>query len=78
MECPAKPCPVGRSFHAAVCLGYGGDNPYLLVIGGWSTSGEVLNDAWLLKINSKQWKEVSERPLEILNFSLNCTCILCK
>lgn len=44
-----------RSYHTAVCLGYGGDNPQLLVIGG----RDNLNDAWMLDVNSWRWREVS-------------------
>ena len=53
------PCPVKRDSHTAVCLGYGGDNPQLLVIGG--NRGAVyapLSDAWMLDVNSRRWKEV--------------------
>ena len=51
-------CPVERSCHAAVCLGYGGDHPQLLVIGGF-TGRKVLNDVWVLEVQSGQWREVS-------------------
>ena len=50
--------PVGRSSHAAVCLGYGGDHPQLLVIGGRGAGYKVLGDAWLLDVQSGQWREV--------------------
>ena len=53
-----EPCPVGRSGHAAVCLGYGRDHPQLLVIGGLTTGNKVLGDAWLLDVQSGKWKEV--------------------
>ena len=39
----------------AVCLGYGGDSPQLLVIGKRTTSE---NCAWLLDVFSWQWNEV--------------------
>ena len=55
-----EPCPVGRTSHAAVCLGYGGDHPQLLVIGGLAADDHVLGDAWLLDVQSGKWREVCE------------------
>ena len=56
-EHPEGECwPVGRAYHAAVCLGYGGDHPQLLVTGGALV--KVLSDAWLLDIKSSKWREV--------------------
>lgn len=54
-----RPCPVGRYRHAAVCLGYGGQRPQLLIIGGRDSEAKVLDDMWLLDVHSSQWKEVS-------------------
>ena len=51
-----------RSYHAAVCLGYGGDHPKLLVIGGRGP-GKTLNDVWMLDLQSRRWKEVSDYVL---------------
>ena len=45
--------------HTAVCLGYGGDNPKLLVIGGRSPE-KALNDVWMLDLQSRRWKEVRD------------------
>ena len=42
-----EPWPVGRSYPAAVCVGYG-DRPQLLVTGGWGFS--PLSDMWLLDV----------------------------
>ena len=47
-----------RSDHAAVCLDYGGDRPQLVVIGGRDTNN-VLNDMWIMDVQSGMWKEVS-------------------
>ena len=58
-----EPHPVERSAHAAVCLGYGGDRPQLLVTGGLDDSKEVLNDAWMLDVTSGNWTEVCQRGL---------------
>ena len=56
MDTQGESCPEGRSFHAAVCLGHGGDHPQLLITGG--NHGSVLSDVWLLDVQSGRWKEV--------------------
>ena len=53
-----EPCPVRRAYHAAVCLGYGGDHPQLLVIGGLNDGAKVLSDMWILDIQSRRLREV--------------------
>ena len=58
MDTQGESCPKGRDEHAAVCLGYGGDHPQLLVTGGWAGGGDVLSDVWLLDVQSGRWKEV--------------------
>ena len=60
-----EPCPVRRSYPAAVCLGYGGDHPQLLVTGGLSTRTKVLSDAWMLDLQSGNWREVRIQGIEI-------------
>ena len=57
MDTQGESCPKERYSHAAVCLGYGGDHPQLLVTGGW-TSGVTLSDVWLLDVQSGRWREV--------------------
>ena len=52
-------CPVGRSSHAAVCLGYGGDHPQLLITGGLGVGNKVLSDSWIFDLQSGRWREVS-------------------
>ena len=49
------PWPVGRSAHAACCLG---DHIHLLVTGGLGRNGKVLKDVWLFNLSLKKWKEV--------------------
>ena len=56
MDTQGEPCPEARDDHAAVCLGYGGDHPQLLVTGGYG--GGVLSDVWLLDVQSGRWREV--------------------
>lgn len=53
-----EPCPEGRSYHAAACLGYGGERPQLFVTGGMGDGGKVLSDAWMLDIKSNGWTKV--------------------
>ena len=57
-----EPHPVERSSYAMACLGYGEDHPQLLVIGGYSGGyydGKILNDVWLLDVESGHWRKVS-------------------
>ena len=56
MDTQGESCPDGRYEHGAVCLGYGGDHPQLLVIGGWGSGS--LSDVWLLDVQSGRWREV--------------------
>ena len=55
LEIQGESCPVERCDHAAVCLGYGGDHPQLLVTGGYA----YLSDVCLLDLESGRWREVS-------------------
>ena len=57
MDTQGESCPKGREDHAAVCLGYGGDHPQLLVTGGFD-GNSVLSDVWLLDVQSGRWREV--------------------
>ena len=52
-----EPWPVGRSRHAATCLGYG-DDPQLLVTGGTDKDNKVLGDTWILDLQDGRWREV--------------------
>ena len=52
-----EPWPVGREYHAAVCVGYG-DRPQVLVTGGMGTSYNLLSDMWLLDVDTGRWREV--------------------
>ena len=50
-----------RECHSAVCVGYGGDKPQLVIIHGRNVDdGGALKDVWMLDINSGMWKEVGE------------------
>ena len=55
-----EPQPVGRSGHAAVCLGYGG-RPCVLVSGGRDNTDKVLADMWMFDVHSSRWIEVGLR-----------------
>lgn len=72
--------PVGRDGHAS-CLLSGSPNPQVLISGGWDKDNKLINDAWILNINARVWKEVSKRnsklyieePLEVGEpFQLPC------
>ena len=56
MDTQGESCPNVRYGHAAVCLGYGGDHPQLLVTGGDGI--HILSDVWLLDVQSGRWREV--------------------
>ena len=58
MDTQGESCPKRRSSHAAVCLGYGGDHPQLLVTGGLTGVGVILSDVWLFDVQSGRWREV--------------------
>ena len=58
MDTQGESYPEKRSYHAAVCLGYGGDHPQLLVTGGVGSGTYVLSDVWLLDVQSGRWREV--------------------
>ena len=54
-----EPWPVGRSYHAACCLGFDSQHPHLLVSGGVDNDDKTLRDAWLFDVMNRKWKEVS-------------------
>ena len=47
-----------RIFHAAVCMEYGGDRPQLVIIGGVGAGDKVVNDVWIMDVQSGRWKKV--------------------
>ena len=63
------PYPVARDRHAAVCLNYGGDHPQLFVVGGIDIGSKVLNDAWMLDIQSGRWREVRRHACKSMDAS---------
>ena len=52
---------MAREGHASVCLGYDGDHPQIVVIGGIDDDYKVLSDMWLLDVVSGIWREVSDK-----------------
>ena len=50
--------PTVRSLHAAVCIEHGGDRPQLVIIGGIGAGDKVLNDVWIMDVQSGRWKKV--------------------
>ena len=53
-----EPRPVGRTRHATVCLGYGGNQPQLLVTGGLDDDDNILSDVLLVDVETRMWREV--------------------
>ena len=49
---------MGRLSHATVCLNCGENDPQILVTGGISENNRVLDDLWMLDVNSEKWREV--------------------
>ena len=54
------PWPEERCDHAACCLNYDQQHPQLLVTGGVKRTQEILEDAWILDVDRKKWKQVRE------------------
>ena len=54
------PWPVGRDGHAACCLSYEEEHPFVLMTGGVDKNYNTLGDVWLLDIHSGRWREVRE------------------
>ena len=50
--------PTVRRLHAATCIEHGGDRPQLVIIGGVGAGDNVLNDVWIMDVQSGRWKEV--------------------
>ena len=68
-----EPWPVGRSGHAATCLSYG-SQPQLLVTGGLDKDDKVLNDVWILDVQSGRWRKV--RVYGLLSIHMIFVCDL--
>ena len=50
--------PTARCYHAAVFIGHGGEKPQLVINGGWGAGNKVLNDVWIMDVQSGRWKKV--------------------
>ena len=50
--------PTVRINHAAACIEHGGDRPQLVIIGGLGGGDKVLNDVWIMDVQSGRWKKV--------------------
>ena len=48
---------MGRSSHSSTVAAVG-SSVYLFVMGGLDDAKNVLNDLWILNINTRQWKKV--------------------
>ena len=47
-----------RVCHAAACIEHGGDTPQLVIIGGLGAGYKILNDVWIMDVQSGRWKKV--------------------
>ena len=47
-----------RTMHAAACIEHGGDRPQLVIIGGLCADDKVLNDVWIMDVQSGRWEKV--------------------
>ena len=47
-----------RSYHAAACIEHGGDRPQLVITGGRDPGDKVLNEVWIMYVQSGRWKKV--------------------
>ena len=50
--------PTVRIWHAAACIEHGGDRPQLVITGGLDAGNKVLNDVWIMDVQSGRLKEV--------------------
>ena len=62
-----EPWPVGRFRHAACCIGFNSEHPYLVVIGGVNKDKNTLKDVWLFDMSSRKWNEVFKCMLSTPN-----------
>ena len=79
-----EPWPVGRSAHAACCLGFGSQHPHLHAShcnGGVDNDKKTLRDAWLFDVTNRRWKEVSggvinvcSHPYQLSLWAVNIIC----
>ena len=49
---------MGRDAHGACCLGFGSENPQLLIVGGLNPFDETIGDAWMFDLSSQTWRKV--------------------
>ncbi len=61
-----------RAGHVSVCLDYNGERPLLLVTGGVDEDNNVLNDLWILDIQSARWRKVANLTLYIVRHHETC------
>ena len=47
-----------REYHAAVCIEHHGDKPQLVISGGLGAGDKVMNDVWIMDVQSGSWKKV--------------------
>ena len=50
--------PPTRTLHAAACIKHCGNRPQLVITGGLGAGDKVLNDVWIMDVQSGRWKKV--------------------
>ena len=50
--------PTSSTLHAAACIEHGGDRSQLVITGGRDAGNKVLNDVWIMDVQSGRWKKV--------------------
>ena len=50
--------PTVTYYHAADCIEHDGDRPQLVISGGLGAGDKVMNDVWIMDVQSGSWKKV--------------------
>ena len=64
--------PTTRILHAAACIESGGNRPQLVITGGVDAGDKVLNDVWIMDVQSGWWEKVIHALA--INEKLNSLC----
>ena len=64
--------PTSRTLHAAACIEHGGYRPQLVITGGRDAGNKVINDVWIMDVQSGRWKKVIHASA--INEKVNSLC----
>ena len=70
-----QPWPTRRDAHATCSLGFGSDNPQLLIIGGIDPYDDAIGDAWIFDFSSQTWRKVYINTLRVYGHRFVCMLI---